>query len=272
MSLNTHIIGSMTLWDLIVISVTIVIAILIAQLISVNLKRVFAGRLHGKDIDIIVKILYWAVVIAALFIIISQLRIDLSGLLIAGGFLGIVIGFATQSVVGNLVSGIFILTERPINIGDEILIGDLGGYVEDIRVLSTLIRTYDGVYTRVPNQEVFTSKITNYVAYPARRVEYSIGLDYREDLGKVRQIILGVLAGSYYSLVRPEPEINVSAIADNRIAVTVHFWTPSQLFTPAKYAVLEEIQEALARGSITVPPPARQISLTGGDLAGGLSP
>jgi small-conductance mechanosensitive channel len=265
MSLGTSVIGTLTLWDLIVIAATIIIALVIAQLVSHNLKKIFARKVHGRDLDLVIKVVYWAVVVAAVFIIFSQLRIDLSGLLIAGGFAGIVIGIASQSVVGNLISGVFILVERPISIGDEVLIGDLGGYVEDIRILSTLVRTHEGVYTRVPNQEVFTSNITNYVAHPARRVEYSIGVSYGEDLGKVRGIILAVLQASPDALVRPEPEVSLSAIADDRLVLTVHFWTPSRSFTAARSAVLEGIQKELLAGGIEIPPPRRHVSLAAGE-------
>jgi small-conductance mechanosensitive channel len=261
MSLGTRIIGTLTLWDLIVIAATIIIALVIAQLVSLNLKKVFSGKVHGRDLDVIAKIIYWAVVIAAAFIIFSQLRVDLSGLLIAGGFASIVIGIASQSVVGNLISGIFILIERPISIGDEVLIGSLGGYVEDIRILSTLVRTHDGVYTRVPNQEVFTSNITNYVAHPARRVEYSISVSYGEDLGRVRGIILGVLQASRYALVRPEPEVSISAIVDDRLILTVYFWTPSRSYTAARSAILEGIQKELVGRGVEIPAPRRQVSL-----------
>jgi small-conductance mechanosensitive channel len=272
MSLATRVIGTLTLWDLIIIAATIIIALVIAQLVSLNLKRLFSGKVHGRDLEVIIKIVYWAVVIAAVFIIFSQLRIDLSGLLIAGGFASIVIGIASQSVVGNLISGIFLLVERPISIGDEVLIGNLGGYVEDIRILSTLVRTHEGVYTRVPNQEVFTSNITNYVAHPARRVEYSIGVSYGEDLGRVRGIIMAVLGSSPYALVRPEPEVSISAIADDRLILTVYFWTPSRCYTAARSAVLEGIQKELVGRGIAIPPPRRHVSLAGSEVTKGSSP
>jgi len=276
MSLATRIIGTLTLWDLIIIALTIIVAIIIAQLVSINLKKVFSGRVHGRDTEVIVKIVYWAIVVAAIFIIFSQLRIDLSGLLIAGGFAGIVIGIASQSVVGNLISGIFLLVERPISIGDEVRIGDIVGYVEDIRILSTLLRTHEGIYTRLPNHEVFTSKITNYVAHPARRVEYSISVSHGEDLEGVRRAILAIIQSSPYALVRPEPEVSLSAIADDRLILSVYFWTPSRSYTAARSALLEEIQGELVRKGIEVPPPRRHISLSGGEggrgLPGGRSP
>jgi len=271
MSLGTRIIGTLTLWDLIIIALTIIIALVVAQLVSLNLKKAFSGRVHRRDLDVIIRIVYWAVVVAAAFIIFSQLRVDLSGLLIAGGFASIVIGIASQSVVGNLISGIVLLVERPISVGDEVLIGNLGGYVEDIRILSTLVRTHDGVYTRVPNQEVFTSNITNFVAHPARRVEYSLGVGHAEDVERVRATILSFLKTSPYSLVRPEPEVTLMAIADDRLILSVYFWTPSRSYTPARSSVLEGIQRELAEAGIEIPPPRRHISLSRGE-AGEPSP
>jgi small-conductance mechanosensitive channel len=267
-SLSTRIIGTLTLWDLIIIAATIIIALVIAQIVSLNLRRLFSGKVHGRDLEVIEKIVYWAVVIAAAFIIFSQLRVDLSGLLIAGGFASIVIGIASQSVVGNLISGIFLLVERPISVGDEVLIGNLGGYVEEIRILSTLVRTHEGVYTRVPNQEVFTSNITNYVAHPVRRVEYTLGVTYGENPARVREIILGVLRASPHSLVRPEPEVSVSAIVDNRLVLTVYFWTPSRSYVAARSAILEDIQKDLVGSGIEIPPPGRQVFLSHGGETG----
>jgi small-conductance mechanosensitive channel len=265
MSLATPLIGNLTIWDLAVIAGTIIAALIIAQLVSLYMKRAFSGRVRGKDLEILLKVVYWAVLVLAVLLIFSQLRIDLSGLLIAGGFAGIVIGIASQSVVGNLISGIFLIIERPVSIGDEVRIGDVEGYVEDIRILSIIVRTHQGVYTRMPNEKVFTSDITNYVAHPARRVEYSIGVGHAEEVEKVRGIILSFLQSSPYALVRPAPEVSLLAIADDRLILSVYFWTPSRSFTPARSAALEGIQKELVAAGIEIPPPRRHISLSGGE-------
>lgn len=261
MSLATPLMGNLTLWDFGVIAGTIIAALIIARLVSLNLKKAFSGRVRGRDLEILLKVVYWAVLVIAVLLIFSQLRIDLSGLLIAGGFAGIVIGIASQSVVGNLISGIFLIIERPVTIGDEVRIGDVEGYVEDIRILSTIVRTHQGVYTRMPNEKVFTSNITNYVAHVARRVEYSVGIGHGEDLDRVRGIILAVIQASPYALVRPGPEVSLSAISEDRLLLSIQFWTPSRFFTPARSALLEKIQGELVRKGIEIPPPRRHVSL-----------
>jgi small-conductance mechanosensitive channel len=260
MSLGTEVIGNLSLWDIIVIFGTIIIAIVVGKLISINLRRAMVGRIQERNLEIFIKILYWAVVVAAVFIIFAQAEIDLSGLLIAGGFLGIVIGIASQSVVGNFLAGIFLLAERPIAIGDEVRIGETEGYVEDIKILSTVIRTYSGIYTRMPNEKVLTTTLTNYIAHPAWRVEYNIKFSQREDMKRVREIILSVLHESPYALVRPEPEVLLSEIAEDRLLVIVWFWTPSRVYWTTRYVVIEEIQAALSRAGIELPPSRRLVT------------
>jgi small-conductance mechanosensitive channel len=264
-SLSTPIAGNLTFWDVGVIAVTIAAAFIIARLISLYLKRTFTGKVRGKDLDLLLKIVTWAIVLVAVLLILSQLRIDLSGLLLAGGVIGIVIGIASQSVVGNLISGIFLIIERPVSIGDEVRIGDVEGSVEDIRILSTLLRTPQGIYLRMPNQQVFTSNIMNYVANVARRVDYSLGVGHGEDLEGLREVLLPVLQTSTLVLARPGPEVNLSSIAEDRLVLAIQFWTPSPLYSTARSTLLEEIQAALVKAGIEIPPPRRLLTLTAAD-------
>ena len=81
--------------------------------------------------------------------ILPTVGVKLSGLLVAGGIVGLAIGFASQSVIGNLISGIFLLIERPMKIGQGVNIDGSVGIVEDIRILSTTLRMYDGLYVRM---------------------------------------------------------------------------------------------------------------------------
>ena len=272
MSLSTPIAGNLTLWDVGVIAVTIAAAFIIARLISLYLRRTFTGKVRGKDLDLLLKIVTWSIVIVAVLLILSQLRIDLSGLLLAGGVIGIVIGIASQSVVGNLISGIFLIIERPVSIGDEVKIGDVEGSVEDIRILSTLLRTPQGIYLRMPNQQVFTSNIMNYVANVARRVDYSLGVRHGEDLEGLRQILLPVLRASPLVLARPGPEVYLTSIAEDRLVLAIQFWTPSPVYSAARSSLLEEIQAGLVREGIEIPPPRRLLSVTAADRGRLLAP
>ena len=159
--LNTVVYKNVTIWDILVVIATIVLAFIIARIVTINLKKVLSDKVKKDILEIILKVINWGILGIAILAVLPQLNIDLSGLLVAGGFAGLVIGFASQSVVANLVSGLFLMIERPIKIGDQISIEGVSGFVDDIHIFSTVIRTYDGVYIRIPNEKVFTSNITN---------------------------------------------------------------------------------------------------------------
>jgi len=164
-------------------------ATIIAKIVTTNLRRALIDKMRRDQLELMLKIIYFGIIIIAFIAVLPALGLNLSGLLVAGGITGIILGFASQSVVSNLVSGIFLLWEKPIKIGDQISIDGVMGFVEDVNVLSTIIRTYDGLYVRIPNEKLFTSNITNYVAHIARRFEYVIGIRYSDDAEKAIKII-----------------------------------------------------------------------------------
>ena len=116
----------------------------------------------------------------------SSQGLDLSGLMVAGGIFGIVIGFATQSVVSNLVSGIFLMFDRPAKAGDviEIQANNIVGTLLDIAIFSTRLRLFDGTIMRIPNDKIFTSNIRNYSRTAVRRADLAVGIAYNEDIDR----------------------------------------------------------------------------------------
>ncbi len=96
--------------------------------------------------------------------------------------------------MGNLISGIFLMIEKPIKIGDQVEIDKISGFVTDILIISTLIRTYDGLLVRIPNQQVFTSNITNLVGFPVRRIDFTIGIRYSDDADQCNLRSLRILS------------------------------------------------------------------------------
>ena len=187
------------------------------------------------------------------------LGIHPSHLLVAGGVVGIVIGFASQSIVGNLISGIFLMFERPIKIGDQLRVDDISGFVEDIHIVSTIVRTYNGLYVRIPNEKVFTGIITNYVANIARRFEYVVGIRYSDDADLAIKIIEDLIDEQPFALKNPSPQVFVDNLGDNSVNLHVRIWAPATEWYNLKMELLWEIKKALEENGIEIAFPQRVV-------------
>lgn len=266
--LTTTIYGEVRIWDLLVVVVIVCAAMIAAKILTLNLKKGLADKMKKTELDVLQKVVYYAILFFAIVISLPILHISgLEGLLVASGFAGLVIGFASQSVVSNLVSGLFLIFERPIKIGDEIEVAETEGYVVEIRLMSTVIRNYSGLYVRVPNETVFTSSITNYVANAARRREVTIGVAYGTDIAKAQAIVMQVLDAEPFVLKRPEPECFVNDLGENSVDINVKYWSPSSEWYAMQSEVLGKLYAALDAEGIRFPFPQRVVWFADADAA-----
>jgi small-conductance mechanosensitive channel len=258
-NLDTVLFGDITVFELLVVILVLVLSMLIGKAISLYIRRSLKDRVKKEHQRSIVRITYIIIMIFALFMILPILGIDPSGLVVAAGFLGLVIGLASQSVLGNLIAGIFLVIEKPMKIGDQVDVEGKMGYVEDVKIMSTIIRTYDGVYVRIPNEKVFTTNISNLVAHPARRLEYTVGIRYRDDADNAVAIIKNIINDYPITLKNPEPSVYVRELANSSVDIMVRFWVPSPEWYPVRRALLWKIKTTLEENDIKVPFPQREV-------------
>ncbi len=254
-------IGTITVGDILWFAGIVVVGVIIAKVVALNVRRALTERLPKSERELLAKVVYYIIILWAIAVALPYLNFDLSGLLVAGGIVGLVIGFASQSVVSNLVSGLFLMFERPIKIGDNINVADITGSVEDIKVLSTIVKTYDGIYTRIPNEKVFTSNITNYVNNAARRFEYKIRIRYRDDADEAIRLAKEVIAAHPLALKNPAPMIYVDSLGDNGINLIARIWAPARNWWEVRTVLLWKIVKRLEENGIIVPYPQRTLWL-----------
>jgi Small-conductance mechanosensitive channel len=246
--------------QIIMVIVILFFAILIGKGITIYLQRSLKDKMDKEHLNILLKTIYYGLIVVAIIgVIFPLLNIDTSGLLVAGGVVGIVLGFASQSIVGNFISGIFLMIERPVKIGDQVNIDNKLGYVEDIKIISTIIRTYDGLYIRLPNETVFTTSITNYVANLTRRFEYVVGIRYEDDADKAIKIIKGLIDDQPYALVNPSPSVFVDNLGDNAVNIIVRVWAPATEWYDMKTKLLWIIKKTLEENGIEIAFPQRTV-------------
>ena len=257
--------GTLTIGDLVVMLITVMIVMVAMRVLSSYLRRILVGKISGDTLNIFLKSLNIGTILFVLIVVLPpQLDLDLSGLLVAGGLAGIVIGFASQSVVSNFLSGMLLIVEHPIKMGDEVAIGTVTGYVEDIHIMSTHLRTYDGVFVRMPNQVVFQSSISNYVANAARRIQFTLGVRYQDDAGRAISMMIAIAERHPFVLREPEPQAFVSGLAESQVELTIRAWAPSPRWERTRNELLLELKQGLEAGGIEFPFPQREIRLASG--------
>ncbi len=234
---------------------------LVARIVALYLRRSFKDKV-SKDVgETVLKFLYYGTLIIVFISSLPLIGLDPSGLLLAGGITGIILGFASQNIVGNLVSGFFLMVERPIKIGDQVQINDISGYVTDIRIISTLIRTYDGLLVRIPNQQVFTTNITNIVGHPVRRFEWSIGIRYSDDANAAIWLIKDLIDKEPFALLSPSPSVYVSDLGESSVKILIRIWAPVSEWFGLKTRLLWNIKKSLEENGIEIAFPQRIIRL-----------
>ena len=251
--------GSVTILDLIVVVTILFVAVMFSKTIAIYIRRSFKERISKDVSENMIKLFSYAIIGLAVLTVLPMLDLNPSGLLVAGGILAIVIGFASQSIVGNLISGIFLMLERPVKIGDLVGIDGVTGYVEEINMVSTTLRTLNGVFVRIPNETVFTTHIENFWAHPARRFKYIIGIRYNDDADQAEKIIRKILDDYPLVLKNPRSDVFVDNLGDNAMNIYAKIWTPSTEWWEVKKVLLWKMKKALEEEGIEIAFPQRTL-------------
>jgi len=251
-----------------IISMAIIAAgIVIARIVRLAVSF-FLSKYLPQASMVVSKTVFWIIIAIAGVSAIGNLGVELTGVLLAGGVAGIIIGFAVQSIVANLFSGIFMQIDRTFKIGDSIEVAEMNvaGVVTDITAFSVILRRFDGVYVRIPNEKIFTSQVRNFTRNVARRVEVTVSIAYKESISKAIEVIRSVIDSNARILAVPEPMVMVWQLGSSGVEINVWCWTPSGEFFNVRSEILKSIKEALDSNGIEIP--FQQITVWFGDENG----
>jgi small conductance mechanosensitive channel len=247
----------------------LVVAIL-AFLVSLLIARV-SGRAvvrAATKADKAVKTLLYRLValtigaIGAVFAL-AQIGIDVTGLVAGLGLAGIILGFALQDIVKNLTAGMLLLVQQPFKIGDAIEVGGYAGTVTEIDIRATSLKGWDGLEVIIPNADVYTSYITNYSAFAARRGQVTVAVGYEEELPRAMDAFLEAVRGVQGVLTDPAPAVYCSDLGASGVQVDTYFWidqNESNMFEVTSQAVMA-IKDTAATKGIDLPYPIQTIRL-----------
>ncbi len=203
-------------------------------------------------------------IILGVYIALLVNGVDLSSLAVIAGALGIGLGFGLQNVVANFVSGLILLAERPVAIGDRIEVGGVAGQVRQINLRSTTVVTNDNITIIVPNTELVSGTVTNWShGDPKVRIRLSFGVAYASEPEKVRTVIEAVAAGHPDVLTEPAPAVFFSGFGDSALDFELAVWTQDRAHNPRRFRseINFAIEKALRENNIEIPFPQRVVHL-----------
>jgi len=197
-----------------------------------------------------------------LLIAASMAGIDLTQITLILGALSVGIGFGLQNIVNNFISGIILLFERPIQVGDTVQVGDLLGVVRNIGIRASNVRTYGGAEVIVPNSELVSGQVVNWTLSDRyRRLELDVGVAYGNRPAEVIAILEAVVSAHEGALKTPAPFVRFRGFGDSSLDFRVYVWVDYDEGLTQTSAILSEIYDALAEAGIEIPFPQRDLHL-----------
>lgn len=241
------------------IILTIVIGYAVIHLLVFLLKRLFWKRMTNQWKMLVNKAIIYSGVVIILFMVLELLGVKLKALLGAAGIVGVVVGFASQTSIGNIISGLFLVTEKSFEVGDLIRVGDKMGNVYSIDLLSMKLKTLDNLLIRIPNQTLISTEITNITRFPIRRMDINIGVAYKEDLNKVMDILRNLARENIEVLDEPEPLILLKDFGESSINILFGLWFEKSNYLNVRNSIIVDIKKAFDKEGIEIPFPHRTI-------------
>ena len=244
-----------TVRQIIKVLLIIVISIPVLLILRGWARRFFTKKYAPHYGMLAGKIVFYSGIILMIITVMGQLGISLAPLLAGAGIVGVALGFASQTSVSNIISGLFLIAEQPFKVDDIINVSGTIGIVMSIDVLSVKLRTFDNMFVRIPNETIIKTQVINLTRFPIRRFNAKVSVAYKEDIEKVREILMEVAEKNQYSLSEPEPQIIFEAFGTSSIDLDFRIWAPVDEWIFLKNTIQEEIKKRFDEEGIEIPFP-----------------
>lgn len=231
----------------------------VASVVARTTFRMMRGRVHEHHATLIKRFIYW--LILALFVAsaLKEMGFNLAVLLGAAGVLTVAIGFASQTSASNLISGLFMVGEKPFQLGDVIRVGETVGEVLSFDLLSVKLRTFDNLFVRIPNETLIKTELTNLTRFPIRRFDMRVGVAYKENIGRVREVLNRVADNNPLCLDEPAPIFFFTGFGESSLDIQFSVWTRTENFRELRSLLHEDVKVAFDAEGIEIPFPHRTL-------------
>ena len=231
------------------------IGIPLIKLIRKLVQRLVRDKLSAQSEQLIIRTVYYVSILILSVSVLNEFGFKLSALLGAAGVFGVAIGFASQTSVSNIISGIFLISEKPFVIGDVVQVGPTIGTISSIDLLSIKINTPDNRFVRVPNETMIKTEVINITRFPVRRVNLDISVSYNDDLKQVLEILMDIAQNSQIALKDMEPLTSIQRFGASGIDILYGVWGNTSDYFALQNELIISIKERFDAAGIEIPYP-----------------
>jgi small-conductance mechanosensitive channel len=253
----------LSLGDLVAFGVTVWAAFLLSRFVGFLLEEDVYPRIRlGRGVPYAISsTLHYGLLMVGFFLAVAAAGVDFGRITLLVGAFGVGIGFGLQNVVNNFVSGLILLFERPVQVGDTIRVGELFGDVKRIGIRSSTVRTWDGAEVIVPNSQLISDQVVNWTLSDRhRRIDLPVGVAYGTDPEQVLTLLVGVAAENQSVLREPEPKALFIGFGDSSLDFELRAWTDRfENFVQTRSELAVAVNRALLEAGITIPFPQRDL-------------
>jgi small-conductance mechanosensitive channel len=247
--------GPVNLLIIIKIAAIVLIGLLVVRLFIFFIKKGMKTRFSPQSVMIVRKMVFYSGLFIIVLLVLKQLNVKLAALLGAAGIAGIAIGFASQTSLSNIISGIFLISEKTFAVGDVIKVDGSMYIVLSVDLLSVKARTFDNQYVRIPNEKLIKTEVTNVTKFPVRRIDFNLSVAYKEDLSRVREVLLDIARENQFCLNNPEPLFLIKDFGDSGIEILLGLWLVKTDVLALRNSIMLEIKQRFDREGIEIPYP-----------------
>jgi small conductance mechanosensitive channel len=234
----------------------------IVRLVVRGLHKVMQRQEVDKTLETFVcNLVRIALMIVVIIAAIGALGIQTTSFIAIFGAAGLAVGLALQGSLSNFAAGVLIVLFRPYKVGDFIEAAGISGTVEQVQILTTVLKTPDNKKIIVPNSQIMDSIITNYSANDTRRVDLTVGVSYDDDIDKVTATLRELVDADERILKEPECLIKVQALADSSVNFIVRPWVNSADYWGVYFDLTEAIKKRFDKDDITFPFPQQDVHI-----------
>lgn len=209
------------------------------------------------------RLIHYTVIILAVLIALPMVGFNLSALTVFASVLGVGVGFGIRNIASNFISGLIILFERPIKIGDIITMDNMQGVVEHINMRATIVRTFNNERVIIPNSQFIENRVLNWsYGDPKLRLDIILGVAYGSDVKLAEQLLLRAVQANEHVLMDPAPAVYFTDFGQFTLNLRVNFWVPDSSYSmTVKSDINHRINELFIENNIEIPFPQQDLHL-----------